>query len=201
VSTIVAWPSFKALNIPSSVPWPQASSAVQQAREAGEFYRIVVRQSKARYRRFARTLAGACARLRAEAVRYSFTVVDFHHLLLAGFTGAPMPGSPTTPGSFGALAIDAPLRFAFCMPRRHRHPGLHRLRRSIPRLYAPLSTLRRHPRGYLRMTRGRCGSLVLHRNGLAPSTSCRPSRRTAARWLAYAPPCQRFAETLAGNCA
>src|SRR5262249_6834927 len=54
----------------------------------------------------------------------------------------------------------------------------YRLRRSIPRLYAPLSTLRRHPRGYLRMTRGRCGSLVLHRNGLAPSTSCRPSRRT-----------------------
>jgi hypothetical protein len=41
------------------------------------------------YRRFARTLAGACARLRADAVRYSFTVVDFHHLLLAGFTGAP----------------------------------------------------------------------------------------------------------------
>src|SRR5215471_20561709 len=64
------------------------------------------------------------------------------------------------------------------MPRRHRHPGLYRLRRSIPRLYAPLSTLRRHPRGYLRMTRGRCGSLVLHRNGLAPSTSCRPSRRS-----------------------
>src|SRR5262249_22161081 len=56
----------------------------------------------------------------------------------------------------------------------------YRLRRSIPRLYAPLSTLRRHPRGYLRMTRGRCGSLVLHRNGLAPSTSCRPSRRSAA---------------------
>src|SRR5215469_4478955 len=38
------------------------------------------------------------------------------------------------------------------MPRRHRHSGLYCLRRSIPRLYAPLSTLRRHPRGYLRMT-------------------------------------------------
>jgi hypothetical protein len=60
------------------------------------------------------------------------------------------------------------------MPRRHQHPGLYRLRRSIPRLYVPLSTLRRHPRGCLRMTRGRCGSLILHRNGLAPSTSCRP---------------------------
>src|SRR5262245_26940133 len=40
-------------------------------------------------RRFADTLAGACARLGADAVRYSFIVADFHHLLLAGFTGAP----------------------------------------------------------------------------------------------------------------
>jgi hypothetical protein len=40
------------------------------------------------YRRFARTLAGACARLGADAVRYSFIVADFHRLLLAGFTGA-----------------------------------------------------------------------------------------------------------------
>jgi hypothetical protein len=37
------------------------------------------------YRRFA--IAGA--RLGADAVRYSFIVADFHHLLLAGFTGAP----------------------------------------------------------------------------------------------------------------
>jgi len=37
------------------------------------------------YRRFAATLAGADARLGADAVRYSFTVVDLHHLLLAGF--------------------------------------------------------------------------------------------------------------------
>jgi len=40
-------------------------------------------------RRFADTLAGADARLGASAVRYSFTVVDLHLLLLAGFTGAP----------------------------------------------------------------------------------------------------------------
>src|SRR6476619_2480117 len=40
-------------------------------------------------------------------------------------------------------------------------------------LCAPLSTLRRGPRGHLRMTRGRCGSLLLHRDGLAPSTPCR----------------------------
>ena len=36
-----------------------------------------------------------------------------------------------------------------------------------------LSTLRRCPREHLRMTRGRCGSLLLHRDGLAPSTPCR----------------------------
>ena len=36
-------------------------------------------------RRFADTLAGADARLGASAVRYSFTVVDLHLLLLAGF--------------------------------------------------------------------------------------------------------------------
>ena len=34
------------------------------------------------------TLTGTCARLRADADRYSFIVVDFHPLLLAGFTGA-----------------------------------------------------------------------------------------------------------------
>jgi hypothetical protein len=40
-------------------------------------------------RRFADTLADADPRLGASAVRYSFTVVDLHLLLLAGFTGAP----------------------------------------------------------------------------------------------------------------
>jgi hypothetical protein len=40
-------------------------------------------------RRFAATLAGDNARLGAGAGRYSFTVVDLHLLLLAGFTGAP----------------------------------------------------------------------------------------------------------------
>ena len=35
-------------------------------------------------RRFADALAGACARLGADVVRYSFTAVDLHHLLLAG---------------------------------------------------------------------------------------------------------------------
>ena len=40
-------------------------------------------------------------------------------------------------------------------------------------LYTPLPTLRQPPRGGLRTDRGRCGSLLLHRNGLSPSTPCR----------------------------
>src|SRR6266446_2187791 len=46
-------------------------------------------------------------------------------------------------------------------------------------LCAPLSTLRQHPRGCRRMTRGQCGSLDLHCERLALSTPCRSSRRTA----------------------
>ncbi len=41
------------------------------------------------YRRFARLLTKVGARLGADAGRYSFIAVDLHHLLLAGFTGAP----------------------------------------------------------------------------------------------------------------
>src|SRR5262245_1249589 len=40
------------------------------------------------YRRFARTLADTGARLGVDADRYYCVVVDSHHLLLAGFTGA-----------------------------------------------------------------------------------------------------------------
>src|SRR5208337_5270331 len=41
------------------------------------------------YRRFDTALADCVARLGADAVCYSFIVADFHHLLLAGFAGAP----------------------------------------------------------------------------------------------------------------
>src|SRR5258707_15269024 len=97
---------------------------------------------------------------------------------------------------------DGPVPVAFCMPRRHRHPELHCFRRSIPRLYAPLSTLRVLPRGSIpRMTRGQCGSLLLPCDGLSPSSSCRSSRRTAAQWLAYTLPSRRFDDVLADACA
>jgi hypothetical protein len=40
-------------------------------------------------RRFADILANACARLGADAVRYSFIAVDLHHLLLASLPAHP----------------------------------------------------------------------------------------------------------------
>jgi hypothetical protein len=43
------------------------------------------------YRRFAVILADANARLGADAVRYSFIAVDFHHLLFADITGRRGP--------------------------------------------------------------------------------------------------------------
>ena len=108
-------------------------------------------------------------------------------------------GLMTTRGGQGPRD-DGPVPVAFCMPRWHRHPELHCFRRSIPRLYAPLSTLRVLPHGSdPRTTRGQCGSLLLHCNGLSPSTSCRSSRRTAAQYLARGLPCERFTAALAGR--
>ena len=94
----------------------------------------------------------------------------------------------------GQCPCDSGLRsVAFCLPRRHRLPRLHCFRRSIPRLYAPLSTLRAPPHGETRMTRGQCGSLLLHCYGLAPFTSCRtpgaPRLNSSPRTIAvYASP-------------
>ena len=50
------------------------------------------------YRRFAVILADAGARLRVDVGRYSFIVMDFHHLLFAGFTGAPTIRMRMAPG-------------------------------------------------------------------------------------------------------
>ena len=59
---------------------------------------------------------------------------------------------------------------------KHRHSVCEVFRRSMAGLHAPLSTLRRQPRGCPRMTRGRCGSLDLHRKGLSPSISSEVER-------------------------
>src|SRR6266568_6622518 len=82
-----------------------------------------------------------------------------------------MPGSLTTPGR-PALAMTRSdvLPSTICTVSA---PKIGLFRGSMAGLCAPLSTLRGSPRGPLRMTRGRCGSLLLHRKGLAPSTPCR----------------------------
>src|SRR5580704_10541228 len=70
-------------------------------------------------------------------------------------------------------------------------------------LYAPLPTLRRRPRGRLRTARGRCGSLLLHRSGLAPHTPCRSPgalTRVAARTLAPSPICDLLHRRLQPFC-
>ena len=88
-------------------------------------------------------------------------------------------GSQTTRGGTDPRAIaSAPV--AFCCHDGIGTPGLHCFRRSQPGLHTPLSMLRVTPRGATRMTRGRCGSLPLHRSGLSPLTSC---RSPGAPWL------------------
>src|SRR5580704_8101667 len=68
---------------------------------------------------------------------------------------------------------------------KHRHSEVG-FRRSMAGLRYPLSTLRFAPHGSPRMTRGRCGSLCLHRRGLSPHTSCRspgaPVHPIIPRW-------------------
>jgi len=56
---------------------------------------------------------------------------------------------------------------------RPRRSGWYYHRRSMAGLRTPLPTLRPGPRGPARTARGRCGSLLLHRGGLAPPISCR----------------------------
>ena len=65
--------------------------------------------------------------------------------------------------------------WTYCLPlhRQRRHPETVFYRGSMAGLHVPLPTLRRHPHGGLRTARGRCGSLLLHRSGLAPPTPCR----------------------------
>src|SRR5271166_1416341 len=75
------------------------------------------------YRRFDTALADCVARLRADAVCYSFIVADFHHLLLAGFAGAPKflifahrPLCRRTPRSRAGLLAEWPEGCAWLAP-------------------------------------------------------------------------------------
>ena len=72
----------------------------------------------------------------------------------------------------GELAIARP----FVWPSAYRTasaPGISTFSRLNGWPAPPLSTLHVRPHDRPRMTRGRCGSLLLHRNGLAPSALCR----------------------------
>jgi hypothetical protein len=87
----------------------------------------------------------------------------------------------------GSLTTQSPLvsrdndttSVAFRSSGQRQHSKVYNIfRGSIARPIRPLSTLRPYPYGYTRMTRGRCGSLLLHRLELSSITPYRSSRRT-----------------------
>ncbi len=81
-------------------------------------------------------------------------------------------GSRTAQGR-RAPRHDGACRVAFRFSLQRRRPGASTFRGSIPSSPVPLSTLRRHPRGCRRMTRGRRGWLLLRRTALSSATICR----------------------------
>ena len=83
-----------------------------------------------------------------------------------------MSGVLDVAGPMGARD-SAPTSVAFPPNKQRRHPDFQIFRGSIPRLHVPLSTLRVQPLDWPRMTRGRCGSLSLHRTALSSA----PPRR------------------------
>src|SRR5438132_2208778 len=122
---------------------------------------------------------------------------DFPRLFIIGYGSSPSrcgPGRRTAAGQTWDLPVpiqgaSAHARFfdhagpfgpcdgaseTCCLPRskQRRRPGIG-FRGSMAGLCPPLPTLRRRPYGRQRTARGRCGSLLLHRSGLAPPTPCR----------------------------
>jgi len=82
-----------------------------------------------------------------------------------------MPGSQTTQGRSNTRT-DVSARVAF--RDTYRVGALSNFTFAAQWLaYTLPSTLRRHPRGCRRTAWGQCGSLLLHCNGVAPSTPCR----------------------------
>ena len=124
---------------------------------------------------------------------------DFSSSYLIGFGSSPSRCGPSAHTATGGQAGELPgpvqrvsvharfydhagsparLRWrtqTYCLPlhRPRRHPEQVFFRGSMAGLHVPLPTLRRHPHGCLRTAWGRCGSLFLHRRGLAPLTPCR----------------------------
>jgi len=88
-----------------------------------------------------------------------------------------MPGSQTTPNRTNTRVV-ASVRVAFHVKDRVGVRDRNHFRGSMAGLCVPRSTLRRRPRGRLRMTQGHRGSLLLQCCGLSPLAPRRFRRRT-----------------------
>jgi len=98
--------------------------------------------------------------------------VERLRLAFSTCTGSLTAQDSGTPRDIGAP--DGAFRFLL----QRRRPVVVVLRGSIPGPHVPLSTLRRRPCERLRMTRGRCGSLIHIRMTFAFTTPRRFNRRT-----------------------
>jgi hypothetical protein len=90
-------------------------------------------------------------------------------------------GSSTPPGLWTPCHSGVP-SVAFRVFGARRHPGVARFRGSIPCLHVPLSTLRVSRYREPRMTRGQCGWLDLHCQGLAPFNTSPAFPGAPERW-------------------
>lgn len=132
--------------------------------------------------------AGPQARDRFRKPSFTMPKSDFSVSCISGYGSSPSRRGPCPKGAWSIRRSSGSRTRSFhtCQglrPRRARrmlaiaHPPaspsaqLTTRDNTLSRLNGP--TLRLHPRGCLRTARGRCGSLRLHRNGLAPSTPCR----------------------------
>src|SRR5579862_3086886 len=112
------------LALTQATVWPSASqtaSALRSKAFAAQWLAYTIP-----CRRFAPGLATENARLGADAVRYSFIAVDFHHLLLAGLPAHPTPFlGPLRCYDIQWIGFDPFLRF----------PGTCDVFRSFGRIY------------------------------------------------------------------
>jgi hypothetical protein len=97
-------------------------------------------------RRFAGALAGIDARLGADVVRYSFIVVDLHHLLLAGLPAHSDLGQTRLPSNSPEVVSQAP-KGGQLAPGQHGHGSAEarpssRLLWGSPSLTIPLQFCR-----------------------------------------------------------
>src|ERR671932_255612 len=97
-------------------------------------------------------------------------------------------GSLTARGPPTSCAGDV-VGVAFRSSLQRRRPEGWDFRGCIPGPHVPLSTLRRCPHGQRRTTRGRRGSLLLHRMTLSFTTPCRfrPAHKEASHALSMPP--------------